>query len=307
MKIYTNKVKESWIIDRISDEWHKFNPDMSTENIKDADIIWVVANWVWKNIPKRHLKKKKVICSVYHIDFDNFDSKQKEDFKKLDGYVDLYHVISLKTKKQLERLTSKKIISIPFWVNQNNWYHIDEKRLLRKELGFNDKEYLIGSFQRDTEGSDLKSPKLIKGPDIFINIVKELNKKTENLKIILTGTRRQYVMSKLDDLGMPYTYFEMADIPLINKLYNVLDLYLVTSRLEGGPQAILECAVSKTPILSTDVGVASEILHKDSIYSAENFNEAKINVDYAYEIGKKFIIPDGMKVYREMFRSLHEG
>ena len=33
----------------------------------------------------------------------------------------------------------------------------------------------------------------------------------------------------------------------------------------------------------------------------------KINVDYAYEIGKKFIIPDGMKVYREMFRSLHEG
>ena len=48
----------------------------------------------------------------------------------------------------------------------------------------------------------------------------------------------------------------MADILLVNKLYNILDLYLVTSRIEGGPQAILECALTKTPILSTDVGVA---------------------------------------------------
>ena len=33
---------------------------------------------------------------------------------------------------------------------------------------------LVGSFQRDTEGSDLISPKLIKGPDIFIEIVKNM-------------------------------------------------------------------------------------------------------------------------------------
>ena len=33
----------------------------------------------------------------------------------------------------------------------------------------------------------------------------------------------------------------MAPIDVVNKLYNILDLYLVTSRVEGGPQAILEC------------------------------------------------------------------
>ena len=89
--------------------------------------------------------------------------------------------------------------------------------------------------------------------------------------------------------------------------YNILDLYLVSSRLEGGPQAILECAVSKTPIISTDVGVASEILHPNSIYSLDNFEEAKPMVEYAYENSKKFTLPEGMNRFREMFSEIYES
>ena len=61
----------------------------------------------------------------------------------------------------------------------------------------------------------------------------------------------------------------MAPIDVVNKLYNILDLYLVTSRVEGGPQAILECGANKTPIISTNVGVAPEILQKDSIFMVQ--------------------------------------
>ena len=42
----------------------------------------------------------------------------------------------------------------------------------------------------------------------------------------------------------------MASITKMNKLYNILDLYIVSSRFEGGPQSIMECAVTKTPIIS---------------------------------------------------------
>ena len=59
----------------------------------------------------------------------------------------------------------------------------------------------------------------------------------------------------------------------LNELYNCLDLYIVSSRYEGGPQAILECAASKTPILSTKVGVAPEVLHPESIYEIGRFTE----------------------------------
>jgi glycosyltransferase involved in cell wall biosynthesis len=43
--------------------------------------------------------------------------------------------------------------------------------------------------------------------------------------------------------------------------------------MEGGPKAILECAASQTKIISTDVGLAKEILASEQIYG--NFLEAK--------------------------------
>tara|TARA_Y100001936_G_C15974193_1_gene612830 strand:+ start:70 stop:990 length:921 start_codon:yes stop_codon:yes gene_type:complete len=306
MKIYTNKINESWIIDRVIDEWKSNNDEITSKSIEDADIVWIISNWTWKKIRIKYLKEKKVVASIYHIDFDNFNKKDEKNFYKMDQYVDLYHVISLKTKEQLKRLTNKKIISIPFWVNQKNLFYIENKSSLRKKYGFSEDDYIIGSFQRDTEGSDLVSPKLIKGPDIFIDLVNRLNN-NQNIRILLAGTRRQYVINKLKELGINYKYFEMVQIDQLNEFYNILDLYLVSSRLEGGPQAVLECAVTKTPIISTDVGVASEILHPNSIYSLETFENAKPMVEYAYENSKKYTLPDGMKDFIDMFRDIYES
>ena len=307
MKIYSNQVRESWIIDRVNEEWAENNIDIYTSKIKHADIIWIIANWVWKKTPRKYLDNKKVVTSIYHIDFDNFDNKQEKEFYELDQYVDRYHVISLKTKQQLLKLTDKKITSIPFWVNQKNWYQIENKIAIRESLGISPVDYLVGSFQRDTEGNDLKSPKLIKGPDIFIEIVKELNVKKDNLLVVLAGTRRQYVIEQLNNIGVKFVYFEMADIKKLNELYNILDLYIVTSRLEGGPQAILECAVSKTPIISTNVGVAPEILYKDSIFEVKDFEKAIPNIDFAFKKSQEYIIPKGMEKFRDMFREVYEN
>ena len=123
----------------------------------------------------------------------------------------------------------------------------------------------------------------------------------------MTGTRRQYVINKLNEAKIPFYYVEMADIRLVNKLYNILDLYLVTSRVEGGPQAILECAVTKTPILSTDVGVASEILDQKSIFKPEQFENASINVNYAFKNSQDYTIPTGMIKFRRMFEDIYES
>ena len=53
-----------------------------------------------------------------------------------------------------------------------------------------------------------------------------MNKKNENLKVVLSGTRRQYLINELNKINVEYKYFEMADLELLNKLYNILDLYL---------------------------------------------------------------------------------
>ena len=304
MKVYLSNINESWIIDRIRKEWYKANSDISTKMIMRSEIIWIISPWLWEKIPRKYLKEKKVICSHYHFDFNNFD---RENFYELDQYVDEYHVISKKTQEQLEQLTAKKITSIPFWINQNLFFEIQNKKKLRDELGFNDEDYLVGSFQRDTEGNGSNLPKLIKGPDIFYKLLSENLKDKKNLKVVLAGKRRNYIIQKLEQADIPFKYFEMVNTEKLNKLYNVLDLYIVSSRIEGGPQAILECAISKTPILSTNVGVAPEILHPSSIYNSKNFDDAKINIEYAYDNAALFKLPKSMTSFRKTLFKIYEN
>ena len=157
---------------------------------------------------KKHSWPSEVIFH-YHFDSDIFVT-----ILWTDKYVNEYHVISNKTKDQLRTLTNKKITSIPFWINQKLFFDIDEKSQLRKEFGFFEKDFLVGSFQRDTEGSDNISPKLIKGPDIFVEKIRELKLTHENLKVVLAGKRRNYIIEELKKLDVSHDYFEMVDFKL---------------------------------------------------------------------------------------------
>ena len=304
MKVYLSKINESWVVDRMREEWYVNNAEVSVGDPKKADLVWIISPWLWKKESRKILKSKTVICSIFHLEDKDFSDKYLKEFSRREKYVDCYHVISLKTKKDLENITDKKIVYIPFWVNGNIWFDIEDKETLRDKYSIPRKSFVVGSFQRDTEGSDLISPKLIKGPDRFIKIVDQMNSEIDNLTVLLTGKRRQYVIAELEKLKINYVYLEMVDFKTLNELYNSLDLYIVTSRIEGGPQAIVECGITRTPIISTDVGIASEILHKNSIFNMNNYMNAKPDTDFAFKNSVKLNIPQGFNEYLEVFNSL---
>ncbi len=300
--IFLSKLNEDWIVDRFRREWYEFNGHNSTKRISKAEIIWLIAPWMWKKIPTRYLTSKKVICTIHHIDENKFDDQEKDNFYLRDNFVDEYHTISLKTFNQLKKLTNKKINVIPFWVNQNIWFEIENKQKLFQEFNLQKDKFYIGSFQRDTEGNDLSSPKLSKGPDKFLDVVEYYKKQNEEVEVILTGKRRQYVMKGLIERGISYRYFEMSSFENINKLYNCLDLYVVSSRVEGGPQSILECSITRTPIISTDVGIASEILSPRSIYSYQEIGKASPDIEHAYKNVQQYLLPKGIENFDKMFK-----
>ena len=175
------------------------------------------------------------------------------------------------------------------WYNENIFYPLSNIEPLREKYNLNNNDYIIGSFQKDTEGNSLKDktflPKLSKGPDIFINIVKDIYK-TKPVHIVLTGLRREYLIQQLNSLHIPYTYFNMLSLQEINELYHCLDLYIVSSRYEGGPRSIFEAGATKTPIISTRVGIAEDILPNESLYDMDNYisyRDAQPNVDKLYK------------------------
>ena len=307
MKIYLNSLNEDWVVDQFIAEWNKYRKDVNTKQIKEADIVWIIAPWTWRKISKRQLKNKKVLCTIHHIDFAKFSKKEEAEFNKRDKYVKYYHTISQKTKKQIQQLTDKEIFVIPFWLNQNNFFQIENKELLKEKYNLSKESFFIGSYQRDTEGGDLVSPKLSKDPDRFIEILLSQKETIKNMEIILTGIRRNYLINEFKKLGIKYKYFEMVNIQELNELYNVLDLYIVSSRTEGGPRSLFECAITRTPIISTDVGFASELLHPSSIFNMNNFQEALPNIEYAYKNVQYYTLPMGLESFDSMFKEIYEN
>lgn len=322
MKIWLLPANESWVCDRFVDEWYANNPSISTHNLQEADVLWLLSDWRWKSVPIEFLNDKKVVVTVHHIVPEKFGTNELADFLDRDQYVDAYHVPCLKTRKQITDILeanhrNKRVFSQPFWVNTNIWKHLRDgiepaQFGLRQQIGIPDAAFLVGSFQRDTEGRDLVSPKLEKGPDIFCDTVIELHQDNPDVTVMLAGWRRQYVMKRLTEAGVPYFYEELPSFQRLNELYNMLDLYVVGSRYEGGPQAIVECAAIGVPIVSRDVGVASEILNPSSV--SDDLIRASKSLRYnddaqsdAYNSVKSLSIPgDGMKLFVEFFTTLDQ-
>jgi len=298
MKIYINKANENWICDRLNQEFYFFNKEWCTEDPNEADVIWIMAPWSF-NQPHL-LKGKKVILTLHHIVPDKFN--QEISFR-LDPFIHAYHTPSDKSKDQIRAFTTKNIISIPWWINDTIWKPLD-KNPCRINLGLPLDKFIIGSFQRDTEGADLKSPKLEKGPDQFCAIVEDMYKSNKNIHVLLGGWRRQYVINRLRCSKIPFTYIERPSFDVVNKMYNSLDLYIVASRYEGGPQSIPECAATKTPIISTDVGCADYYLNKSAIYEWPNYEKSSTNVGHCYQKAKENFIPHGFDDFISLINAI---
>ena len=281
---------QKWICDLLKEEFiHQF-PNETTINISEATIIWYLAPWNYRFTPNecsrdswlQMLKKKQVIFTQHHIDDDKYKNGQLDaQFEFMKTYGNHFHTICDKTYTALSNIfETKNNISVKkLWINDENFYNIQNKSMLRQQFNFSPNAYLVGSFQKDTEGKT-NLPKWSKGPDLFIEIVKNMYEKNNKLEVVLSGLRREYIIDELTKLNIPYHYFNMITIDELNKLYNSLDLYIVSSRCEGGPRAIVECGLTKTPIISTKVGIAPELMDEKALFDYENimsYKEAQPN------------------------------
>lgn len=306
MSVFCLAPREDWICDRIAKEWCQDNTQNVSTSPEGADVIWLLAGWCWNQIPVSLLEQKKVVATIHHIVPDKFSQEKIRDFINRDRYVDVYHVPNVKTHEAIRNLTSKRIEVLPYWFDDKKWQPID-KEVACKTLGFIENPFRLGSFQRDTEGGDDKTPKLEKGPDILCDFI-EMHKEKfgSSLEIILAGWRREYVKNRLNVAGIRFRLGEKVDLNVLKLLYACLDLYVVSSRYEGGPQAILEAAAMKVPIISTNVGIADTILSKKCIVDLPNcfYLPTQDDVDYAFEKVQNNRLSHLGDVYLQFFKDL---
>jgi glycosyltransferase involved in cell wall biosynthesis len=137
----------------------------------------------------------------------------------------------------------------------------ESRRKAREKFGIPQSAVVVGSFQKDGVGwGDGLEPKLIKGPDVFLKVVDLLKARIPELFVLLSGPARGYVKAGLERLGVPYRHVFLKHYPEIGQLFQALDVYLVTSRQEGGPKAVLESMASGIPLVTTRVGQAMDLV-----------------------------------------------
>lgn len=320
MKIFILAEKEGWITDVLEKEWIESNKELYTNDYREADIIWVLSDYIIQRLPLSVLMRKKVITTIHHMVPDKMTPSLINHYKYLDKVSNKFHVICNHTLEQLKEHVTKPIETKLFWTNLKDWFPLFNSEMergiirdkMRELFNISKDTYVIGSFQKDTEGSSIANksflPKLEKGPDQFLTCIKKIKEcNNSEVEVLLSGFGRQYLMRELDKLGIKYYYFNMISQPELNKLYHCLDLYIVASRYEGGPRSIHECAANKTPIISTNVGVAPDILSTESIFDINDFNNQyldiniKPNIEIAYSNICKYSIPEYFTEFNTIF------
>lgn len=304
MKVFALAPHEDWIVDRFVKEWSEDNADISTPNAAEADVIWLFADWAWTHLSFDMLRSKKVLTTIHHIVPEKFQAPQLYEFRARDDITDVYHVPNNFTRDFIAPLTKKPIHVIPYWANQKIWKKTGTRDELRKKYGIPQDAFVVGSFQRDTEGAGIAHgvflPKVEKGPDLLADFIEHLveAQKSLDVHVVLGGWRRQYLINRLVRAGINHTYLEKPSQPVLNELYQTLDLYPITARYEGGPQSLLECGLLNVLVVSRPIGMAPDVLEARSV--RDDVMKAAPTIPNVSSLK----LPQGYEPYRRLLETL---
>lgn len=272
----------------------------------------VVHSMWWEGlmmIPREKLIGKRIIC---HVQNEPFHYLAVPAHRHAFSIVGMWVTRSSEGAHELNSLGISNCL-IPYAISVDTFRRLpsDDKELVefRRQWNIPNDAYLLGNFHRDTEGKGLRTPKLAKGPDLFFEILRGLRSKELEVHVILAGPRRHWLLKKLKDENFLFTYIGSPSLDddiavnslprsTLNILYNLMDLYVVSSRWEAGPHSILEAAAAKCKIVSTPVGLATDVLEPAAIFSSLGEAIRIIQKDMNEGFLNSTIEPHFNKVYR---------
>ncbi len=209
----------------------------------------------------------KIVVTIYHIDFFNDNHKSKIAFLK--SIIDKIDKITVPNYFLYDWLINNgfiesKLLLIPIAYDESHFKcrhkeRIKDTQSLKNKYNIPAEKLIIGSFQKDGSGwQGGMDPKYIKGPDVLVKVLIGIAKRYD-ICCLLTGPSRGYVISEFEKNNIDYVHIDASKDQLPN-LYACLDVYLITSRIEGGPKGLMESMAIGVPVVSTRVGMSEDLI-----------------------------------------------
>ncbi|MFC1878375.1 glycosyltransferase [Chloroflexota bacterium] len=127
------------------------------------------------------------------------------------------------------------------------------REAIRREMGFKETDFLVGSVGRLVAD---------KGHIYLLQAAKLLRSQYPDIRFILVGDGPlgATIQSKIKAHSLEDTVKLLGSSTNVERLYNGLDCFVVSSIREGGPITLLEAMACGLPVVSTPVGLAPEAL-----------------------------------------------
>lgn len=259
-----------WVGEHVRDEIEAFCPGTiatTTEPRRLAHrIVHFGSQYMWLAWGRHMSRSNRYVTSFFH--------GKREDGPEVARHIDAF----LASVPRLARIVTgaglveqrllawgvprDKLVRIPIGVDTQLFQPptAAQKQAARASLGISGNAVVVGSFQKDGVGwGDGMEPKWIKGPDLFVESLARI-KRERPVIAVLTGPARGFVKQGLTHLGIPFVHRYVQTHDELAQCYHALDLYLVTSREEGGPMGLMESMASGVPVVSTPVGMAPDLI-----------------------------------------------
>jgi glycosyltransferase involved in cell wall biosynthesis len=91
-------------------------------------------------------------------------------------------------------------------------------------------------------------------------VLARLHASAPELVVLLTGLARGYVRTELERRRVPCRHVLLGSRDELARAYHAVDAYLVSSRQEGGPKAVLESMATGVSLVTTRVGQAPDLV-----------------------------------------------
>jgi len=160
----------------------------------------------------------------------------------------------------------QKLFTVPNGINFARFQKRHRNPGLRQSLGIPLDSFVFGSIGRLTE---------MKRPDILVSAFDKLSLELPTSHLLIVGDgpmmpdlRKQAAASKAADR------IHFAGFQPDPELYlGLLDVFVMTSRMEGMPLAILEAAASGTPVIASKVGGVGEVSNNGRSVYLYDYND----------------------------------
>ncbi|HZX09848.1 MAG TPA: glycosyltransferase family 4 protein [Acidobacteriota bacterium] len=169
--------------------------------------------------------------------------------------VDMIIAISEGVKKVLVScgIDKKKIKVVPSGIDYTPFENVSSKDYLHREFGFSKNDFLVGIVAHLADH---------KGHKYLIEAAGILKKKAPNIKLIIVGKGplRMELDQKVKEVGVEDIVLFLGFREDVPQIMASLDLFVLSSYLEGLGTSILDAMASHLPVVATDVGGIPEVV-----------------------------------------------